>query len=970
LSSIRYAVRNVSRRKKRNMLTVIGIALGVAMIASAQIAADTLINSFNELSFQNIGKIDVFVQPSTSTTFNESVYETLVNDENVIKYLEDGSKGISPRLEIAAFTLYPVKGQVETDVLLVGINETLDEHFGSLINKNGEKISLSPENLAFGEVIIGNNLADDLNLDLDLNRTILVGFTDASGNNTVNVPLTVIDIAKQEGKGVYNGGEFLFLPLSYARVLYNVGPQEINQIIVDTIDEEETSEKTVEAIQTAFAPDEDDYDVIPIRDNLREAAETFSFFETFLYFFGSFVIISGIILIVNIGLINVEERKRNIGILRAVGMKRKQVTTTFLAESVLLGVAAAFLGVLIGIVIGYLLALYVTSLFTENIEAFEGFTVKLLVEPSVIWSSLIAGILIAIISTIYPAIKASRVDIIETLRGIEKQEWEKAGRKSFISGFIFLFLGTTTLSFGMEGMSLLYGLIFTFIGTGLIASKFIKKRKAYNFIGISMILTATLILLTELEQESDMFLIVTTFTLITGGIILIGVNLSIVTEWINKIFSRFKSLRSIGLLSTRYVGRQPTRSSLTFAIFAVILTMSIGLAIFGGSLSQGFEDYAEEVSGDADIVAESRIPLSSTTVVGMQTLTTDDGQGQIEYIEPIPAIQIGEQNSFLFTSATSPSENRYQTPIYAAESNLTEFSFTEETWGETDEKILDEALERYGVEDPWQLLVIDARDPQGRPFMLLNHFVQLQGEGIPGDSIWLRSEDGTLQEFIVLSEPDNFPITFGAIISAKQPILGLADRVRNNLYSAFIFKTNAEKLNSEINFELAQKIEEYGNINNPEGFFYGLQAETVWEIYESFFGFFSNIITFLNSYILVGFFVGVLGLLVISLRSVSERRREIGMMRSLGFRQKQVVRAVLLEVLLVALLGLFLGIVNGIIFTYAVFSAYLTDFQYIIPWVDIAFYVGLTLVFSFIAAWYPGRKAARIPPSEALRYVG
>ncbi|MEX2739564.1 MAG: hypothetical protein Q6356_010915, partial [Candidatus Wukongarchaeota archaeon] len=101
--SAKYAVKTVSRRKKRNTLTIIGIALGVAMVASAQIATDTLINSFNQLVFNDLGKIDIIIQPASSnTTFDESVYQMLANNDNVTKHVEDGSKGLSPRIEVSA----------------------------------------------------------------------------------------------------------------------------------------------------------------------------------------------------------------------------------------------------------------------------------------------------------------------------------------------------------------------------------------------------------------------------------------------------------------------------------------------------------------------------------------------------------------------------------------------------------------------------------------------------------------------------------------------------------------------------------------------------------------------------------------------------------------------------------------------------------------------------------------------------
>ncbi len=972
--SAKYAIKTVSRRKRRNLLTVIGIALGVAMIASAQIAGDTLINSFNELTFQDLGKIDVIVRPSTLTIFNESVYEILINNDNVAKLVEDGRKGISPRIEVPAFTLYPEKGHVETDVLFIGINDTLDQHFGSLISRKSEKISLSQADLALYEIVIGDHLADSLEIDLEQNRTIVVGFTDASGNNTVNYPLTVKQIAKTEEKASYNSGDVIFLPLSHARLLYNVEPQEINTIIVDTKDTEKNSEKTVDAIKNALRPNVYDYEIVPIRDNLvKSAEEGFAFFETMIYFFISFVLATGIILIINIGIMNVEERKQTIGTLRAIGMEKKQVIFTFLSEAIILGIIAAFFGLAFGIVIGYFLAWYLTYLFRTGVEEFENFTVHILLSPRIIWISLLTGIFIVIIASIYPAIKASRVDIIETLRGIEKPKKKKAGKKSAILGSLFLFIGTFILIINQSRIPLLIGSILTIISIGLISSKFLSKKIAYNFIAISLIIISMFILLTRLEKAGDFFFLVATFILITGGILLVSINLDIITNGINRILSRFKSLRGIGMMATRYLKGKKTRSSLTFAIFTIILTMSIGMTIAAHSYSKGFEKYAEENSGGADIFATSKIPIPNTTITAMQKIKTDDETGQIEYIEPIVATHAGDPNSFLYTSKISTSENTFSTPIYALSSNLSHFSFTEDSWGkaDADKELLEEAFERYGVENPWQLLAIDARDPEGRPFMLLNLLMlQLAGEGLPGDSIWLKLENGTLQEFVILSEPDNFPIQSGAFISAKQPVLAIADQVHNNLYSAFLIQTNAEKLNSKINFELAQKIEKYGNKENPQGFFYGLEAKTVWEIYENSVQFIKNIINFQNSAIVTGFFIGLLALLIVSLRSVSERKREIGMMRSIGFRQKQVVRAVFLETFLLALLALVIALINAITVSYAIFGAYLEDFQYIIPWFDISLYVALILLFSFAASWYPGRKAAQIQPSEALRYVG
>jgi len=970
LFSAKYAVKTVSKRKKRNTLTIIGIALGVAMVASAQIATDTLINSFNQLIFEDLGKIDIIIKPvAENTTFDETVYHMLANNENITKLVQNGKEGLSPRIEIPAFVIYQAKGQIETDALVIGINNTLDQHFGPLINRtSGEEISVTPTNLNLGEVVIGAHLADTLRIDIKENNTIIVGFID-SLKRTLNLPLTVKYIAKTEGKATFNGGDVIFFPLSHARLGYSAEPQAINRIIVDTKNTEKNSEKTVNTIKNALGEEVEKFDLIPIRDDLTEdISEGFSDFETILYFFGSFVVLSGIILIVNIGLMNVEERKRTIGVLRAIGMEKKQIISHFMFESIILGIIAAFIGAAFGIIIGYFLTWYLAYLFRSGFEELENFKVHLLISPRIIWSSIFMGLFIAIIASIYPAIKASRVDVVETLKGFEKPQKKKAGKKTAIFGFILTLTGLSLLSIQRSGIPLLTASVLTFVGIGLIASKYIPKKIAYDFIAISLILISTFLLLEQLEDASNIFLIITTFTLIGAGILLIGINLNILTDGINKIFMRSKRLRSIGLMATKYVSGQKTRSALTFSIFAIILSMSIGLAIFGGSLSHGFDKYAEEVSAGSDIYASSIIPITNTTVIAMQNIKTDDGKGEIIHIEPFAATQFGEDNSVLYTSNNPIKENTYETAIYSVSSNLTKFTFSEQNW----RKIDNEVLKLYGVENPWQLLTINAKDSEGRPYMVLNHWIQFDGEGTVGDSIWLKLENGTLKEFIVVAEHQGLPlaIPFAVFISSKQPVLATANQVRNNMSSAFLIQTNAKQLNSKINFDLAEEIEEYGNKENPQRFFYGIEAITTWEIYEIILQFFSRFIIFINSFIFIGFFIGILGLLIVALRSVSERRREIGMMRSIGFQQKQVVRAVLLEILIVSMLGLTIGLINGIIFTYAVFTVYIEEFQYTIPWLDVLVYVALTLLFSFLAAWYPGKKVAKIHPSEALRYVG
>ena len=121
----------------------------------------------------------------------------------------------------------------------------------------------------------------------------------------------------------------------------------------------------------------------------------------------------------------------------------------------------------------------------------------------------------------------------------------------------------------------------------------------------------------------------------------------------------------------------------------------------------------------------------------------------------------------------------------------------------------------------------------------------------------------------------------------------------------------------------------------------------------------------------LGLLVGILGLLVVSVRSVQERRREIGMMRSIGLRRREVVIADILELSVMSILGLKIALVAGNILAYGLVTIGSSGTgEFLIPWNIIALYTIITLAVAFIASIIPGRIAANIPPAEALRYVG
>jgi putative ABC transport system permease protein len=92
------------------------------------------------------------------------------------------------------------------------------------------------------------------------------------------------------------------------------------------------------------------------------------------------------------------------------------------------------------------------------------------------------------------------------------------------------------------------------------------------------------------------------------------------------------------------------------------------------------------------------------------------------------------------------------------------------------------------------------------------------------------------------------------------------------------------------------------------------------------------------------------------------------MMRAIGFPRGQVMLSVLLELVVLGIIGLFIGIVDGLLVSLG--FANLQNATLIIPWQQLGSYLSFIVVIAIVAGSIPAYMASRIPPAEALRYVG
>jgi putative ABC transport system permease protein len=127
----------------------------------------------------------------------------------------------------------------------------------------------------------------------------------------------------------------------------------------------------------------------------------------------------------------------------------------------------------------------------------------------------------------------------------------------------------------------------------------------------------------------------------------------------------------------------------------------------------------------------------------------------------------------------------------------------------------------------------------------------------------------------------------------------------------------------------------------------------------------------MQGYLALGLLVAIIGLGVVMVRSVRERRRTIGVLRALGFRASTIRRSFLAESTLVAVEGVVVGTALGILTTWLLyrnspaFGSVQSGFP--IAWLEIFLTVGTALGASLAATVLPARRAASIRPAVAVR---
>lgn len=152
----------------------------------------------------------------------------------------------------------------------------------------------------------------------------------------------------------------------------------------------------------------------------------------------------------------------------------------------------------------------------------------------------------------------------------------------------------------------------------------------------------------------------------------------------------------------------------------------------------------------------------------------------------------------------------------------------------------------------------------------------------------------------------------------------------------------------------------------------GVQAVSIQEQIDEAISMSRGFLRIMQVFMGLGLFVGIASLGVIALRSVVERRQQIGMMRAIGYQRGTVALSFILESSFIALTGILSGVVGGAILSYNLLSSQYvsnsSEITFFMPWLEITSYCVLAFAFALLLTWWPSRRAAAVPVAEALRY--
>jgi len=661
--------------------------------------------------------------------------------------------------------------------------------------------------------------------------------------------------------GLMLGAQQVFVPITAAQDLLNT-PNRIN-IILGRYADGGDARAIDAAVQSIFGRG---YELSPLEGGADVWAALMEFMNVIFTMFGLFALALAGLIMYNTFRTSVVERRRDIGMLRAVGAKRKFVMRTILYEGLILAVLGTALGILLGFGFAYGAKVGMASLFDSLMGRPLGELRFSLMTYAV---SIIFGLGVPLVSVLLPARGASKITPLEAMRPTTISQEAAIKRSRLIIGLICLVLGIAGLLSG-EFPLMALGIMIFLLALGLLGPMLISP--------VTAIFSRVLILV--FGQE--------------GGI------------------------------AARNIARQPRRASITASSLMISLAILIGLggmlaSTYGGalrfldaSLRSDYIMMPSLVITNDTVGAGSDLAETVKRLQGVEALTT---MRQLDTFNPdgigIRLIGIDPLN-------------------YGRIAGL---SFVEG----------DESA--YGQVESGNAVIINGR------------YASQFGIGV-GDVITLDGDHGPVTVEVAAIGLDYLNMKLPTIYM-QQTSLTREYGVRNDVFLLVNSEPGADLEQLEEDLQAAtQAYPGFGIISRQQ-----LRASQE-QLTQSGTIALNVVLALLATPALLGL-ANALGINVI------ERTREIGMMRAVGAKRRQIRRMIIAESLLLSLMGIALGIISGIMLSFVmtgVLEFAGLNIPYSFPGVGVLTAIAAGLICGIVAALIPARRASDLQIVAALAY--
>lgn len=403
--NLRIAIKAIQSNKVRAILTMSIIAFGIMALVGILTAIDAIKSSLTS-QFTMMGANSFTI---TSRGMNIQVGNSRTRHRNYsrISYrqaIEFKERFTEPAWVTVSFnasqltTVKYDKEETNPNVTLMGVDENYLAVSGYEV-ENGRNFTADEIQMNSRFVLIGSVIATDL---------FPAGVDPVGKDITVaGLKLKVAGVLKSKGASQMSDDKICFMPVSTARqyfsrpnMNFNIAVMPVNPVNLDVMIGE--AEGVFRVVRNLDPRDESDFNVVKSDTILNMLLKNIRYVTLAATLIGIVTLFGAAVGLMNIMLVSVTERTREIGVRKAIGAKPKTIKYQFLFESILIGQFGGIFGIILGILIGN----GVSSMLRSN------FVVPWFWVGTGIFVCFVVGV----VSGYAPAVKAANVDPIEALR--------------------------------------------------------------------------------------------------------------------------------------------------------------------------------------------------------------------------------------------------------------------------------------------------------------------------------------------------------------------------------------------------------------------------------------------------------------------------------------------------------------------------------------------------------------------------